>query len=235
MWPGKTTRGISSAPIFAAQLLRRGSPSSWAGPTISRLRRTATKRQLSSTQMHSIRRWSQLCSPGLQEDRHSAGESSRPAERFRASAPSARPVPGRFAKHPDPHGGQKPLNSTPLLSSPALNRCLLQKQMQHNRPIRRAAAEAVENASVAVAAGAVVTTIRGTHASPGNPAGNRTQPRGRAGTRSEAGLALRQTDQSAKRQPLLPKLTMGDWYARTRTIKLHQTPERTHAPAKTEH
>src|SRR2546429_10019007 len=33
--------------------------------------------------------------------------------------------------------------------------------------------------------------------------------------------------------PLLPKFTMGDSNARTRTIKLHQTPERTHAAAKT--
>src|SRR5579863_9844544 len=28
-------------------------------------------------------------------------------------------------------------------------------------------------------------------------------------------------------------MTIGDWNARKRTIKLHQTPERTHAPAKT--
>src|SRR6266849_6081333 len=142
-WAGKTTSGTSSAPIFAAPLLRRGLPSLWAGPSISRQRRTSTKRQQSPTQTLSIGRWSQPCSPRLQEAYHSAGESSKPAERFRASAPSARPVPARYAKHPDPPGGQKPLNSTPLPIPPALNLCLQQKQMQHKQREKNSYEESV--------------------------------------------------------------------------------------------
>src|SRR5580658_10904863 len=60
----------------------------------------------------------------------------------------------------------------------------------------------VEDSVLGAAEAAVATTIRATHASRGNPAGS-----GAPGIK----LPLSELDQNAKRQPLLPKLTIGDW------------------------
>src|SRR5580692_12231315 len=60
----------------------------------------------------------------------------------------------------------------------------------------------VEDSVLGAAEAAVATTIRATHASRGNPAGS-----GAPGIK----LLLSELDQNAKRQPLLPKLTIGDW------------------------
>src|SRR5580692_2295649 len=60
----------------------------------------------------------------------------------------------------------------------------------------------VEDSVLGAAEAAVATTIRATHASRGNPAGS-----GAPGIK----LPLSELHQNAKRQPLLPKLTIGDW------------------------
>src|SRR5579872_2879378 len=96
------------------------------------------------------------------------------------------------------------------------------KSMRRNRrPIRHAAAEE-ENALGAVAGAA--TTTRATLANPENLAGS-------YGFTATNRLHKIRSAQSAS--PPLPNLTIGDWYARTRSLKFYQTPERTHAPTKT--
>src|SRR5580700_11897633 len=105
------------------------------------------------------------------------------------------------------------------------------------------AAEAVGNDSVAEAEAAAATIIRGTRVSPGNPAG-RARP-SRMSYRSSEGQRLQFVGDGSpaivrfarlierKTPAALSKFMIGDCYARTRSIKLYQTPERTHATAKT--
>src|ERR1700691_4655228 len=122
-WPGKSTAGTSFALIFGVRILRRGLPSLWAVPSILRRYRIRTERRWKRAP--STRSWSQPCWRRVPTTpRSSDGESSKPAEKFRVSARSAKLVRARYGKHPDPRGGRKQSNSIPRPKPPNLNRYL---------------------------------------------------------------------------------------------------------------
>src|SRR5271168_1807675 len=116
-FPERPAAGTSSASTCAAPLLRKRSPFLWAAPSTSLLRRILTTLQ-NPMRMLFTGRWSQHFSLRLRRIHRSAGESSKPAGKSRASARSVKLVRALFAKPPDLPGGRKRSNSTPRLKPP---------------------------------------------------------------------------------------------------------------------
>src|SRR5580704_2287913 len=121
-WPERTTAGTSSALICEARLLRRGLPSSWAGPSISRRLLILTTVLLNRKQMRCTERWSPRCWLRLRVVHPSAGESSKPAKRFPACARSAKLARAQYGKPPGRPGGRRQSSSILPARPPHLNR-----------------------------------------------------------------------------------------------------------------